>query len=272
MAWGYVNSAIYSSSLIPRFLCKPIRSAVNFVKHQRHHIRFSPLIILNMRYYKIILWSLCWRMIWCRGKDIASALGWINLNYPGLYPEALCMFKISTSGSICFNLGVVASCCAHEIRARDFHLRNAISVVFTIYSLATTCLGRMTIFRWKYIQRKWTRLTTDPLFFRIFVILVDYGDRFLVTVSVINYWKVILIDCWKVSYWYAASVRTFTGWLFESYIIGNIFYRVTHVEAGKNTSIVIPASRKRRQIGNPVISGETVPADLREGSWGLIFG
>jgi hypothetical protein len=34
------------------------------------------------------------------------------------------------------------------------------------------------------------------------------------------------------------------------------------VEAGKNTSTVIPASRKRRQKGNPVVSGETVPADL----------
>jgi hypothetical protein len=37
------------------------------------------------------------------------------------------------------------------------------------------------------------------------------------------------------------------------------------VEAGKNTSTVIPASRKRRQKGIPVVSGETVPADLREG-------
>jgi hypothetical protein len=37
------------------------------------------------------------------------------------------------------------------------------------------------------------------------------------------------------------------------------------VEAVKNTSTVIPASRKRRQKGNPVVSGETVPADLREG-------
>jgi ribosomal protein L28 len=34
------------------------------------------------------------------------------------------------------------------------------------------------------------------------------------------------------------------------------------VEAGKNTST---ASRKRRRKGNPVVSGETVPADLREG-------
>jgi hypothetical protein len=33
---------------------------------------------------------------------------------------------------------------------------------------------------------------------------------------------------------------------------------------GKNTSTVIPVSRKRRQKGNPVVSGETVPADLRE--------
>jgi hypothetical protein len=30
------------------------------------------------------------------------------------------------------------------------------------------------------------------------------------------------------------------------------------VEAGKNTSTVIPASRKRRRKGNPVVSGETV--------------
>jgi hypothetical protein len=37
------------------------------------------------------------------------------------------------------------------------------------------------------------------------------------------------------------------------------------VEAGKNTSTVIPASRKRRQERNPVVSGETAPADLRKG-------
>jgi hypothetical protein len=30
------------------------------------------------------------------------------------------------------------------------------------------------------------------------------------------------------------------------------------VEADKNTSTVIPASRKRRRKGNPVVSGETV--------------
>jgi hypothetical protein len=36
------------------------------------------------------------------------------------------------------------------------------------------------------------------------------------------------------------------------------------VEAGKNTSIVIPASRKRRRKGNPVVSDESVPADLRK--------
>jgi hypothetical protein len=36
------------------------------------------------------------------------------------------------------------------------------------------------------------------------------------------------------------------------------------VEAGKNTSTVVPASRKRRQKGNPVVSGETVPADLKK--------
>jgi hypothetical protein len=38
------------------------------------------------------------------------------------------------------------------------------------------------------------------------------------------------------------------------------------VEAGKNTSTVIPASCKRRQKGNPVVSGETVPANLRKGN------
>jgi hypothetical protein len=37
------------------------------------------------------------------------------------------------------------------------------------------------------------------------------------------------------------------------------------VEAANNTFTVIPASRKRRQKGNLVVSGETVPADLREG-------
>jgi hypothetical protein len=36
------------------------------------------------------------------------------------------------------------------------------------------------------------------------------------------------------------------------------------VEEGKNTSSIIPASRKRRQKGNTGVSGETVPADLRE--------
>jgi hypothetical protein len=43
------------------------------------------------------------------------------------------------------------------------------------------------------------------------------------------------------------------------------FLCLPHVEADKNTSTVIPASRKRRQKGNPVVSGETVPADLRKG-------
>jgi hypothetical protein len=37
------------------------------------------------------------------------------------------------------------------------------------------------------------------------------------------------------------------------------------VKAGKNTSTVIPASCKRQQKGNPVVLGETVPADVRKG-------
>jgi hypothetical protein len=36
------------------------------------------------------------------------------------------------------------------------------------------------------------------------------------------------------------------------------------VEAGKNISTVIPASRKRRPKGNPVVSGETMPADQKK--------
>jgi hypothetical protein len=36
------------------------------------------------------------------------------------------------------------------------------------------------------------------------------------------------------------------------------------MEAGKITSTVIPASRKRRQKAKPVVSDETVPADLRK--------
>jgi hypothetical protein len=36
------------------------------------------------------------------------------------------------------------------------------------------------------------------------------------------------------------------------------------VEAGKNTSTVIPASPKRRQKGNPVVQVRQ-PANLREG-------
>jgi hypothetical protein len=39
---------------------------------------------------------------------------------------------------------------------------------------------------------------------------------------------------------------------------------LARVEAGKNTSTVIPASRKRRQKGSPVVSGETVPANVRK--------
>jgi hypothetical protein len=35
-------------------------------------------------------------------------------------------------------------------------------------------------------------------------------------------------------------------------------HKIPRVEAGKNTSTVIPASRKRRQKGNLVVSDETV--------------
>jgi hypothetical protein len=39
---------------------------------------------------------------------------------------------------------------------------------------------------------------------------------------------------------------------------------LSRVEACNNTSTVIPASRKRRWKGNPLVSDDTVPADLRE--------
>jgi hypothetical protein len=51
-------------------------------------------------------------------------------------------------------------------------------------------------------------------------------------------------------------------WYTGNFILTSALPRV---EAGKNTSTVTPASRKRRQNGNPVVSGETVAADLREG-------
>jgi hypothetical protein len=37
------------------------------------------------------------------------------------------------------------------------------------------------------------------------------------------------------------------------------------VEAGKNTSTVIPANRKRRQKRNPVVSGETASRPKKKG-------
>jgi hypothetical protein len=48
------------------------------------------------------------------------------------------------------------------------------------------------------------------------------------------------------------------------YVLCAFILCLPRVEAGENTSTLIPASRKRRQKGNPVVSGETVPADLRE--------
>jgi hypothetical protein len=43
-----------------------------------------------------------------------------------------------------------------------------------------------------------------------------------------------------------------------------IYLYFPRMEAGKNTSTVIPASRKRRRTGNRISLRETVPADLRE--------
>jgi hypothetical protein len=54
------------------------------------------------------------------------------------------------------------------------------------------------------------------------------------------------------------------AWMFVCVLCAFILC-LPSVEAGKNTSTVIPATRKRRQKGNPVVSGETVPADLRGG-------
>jgi hypothetical protein len=46
--------------------------------------------------------------------------------------------------------------------------------------------------------------------------------------------------------------------------ITQLIVNAPRVEADKNTSTVIPASRKRRQKGNPVVLGETVLADLKK--------
>jgi hypothetical protein len=53
-----------------------------------------------------------------------------------------------------------------------------------VYSLAATCFGHTNIFRWKYTQIELSRLATDPLFLRVFVNMLDYGDRFLVTTEI----------------------------------------------------------------------------------------
>jgi hypothetical protein len=54
------------------------------------------------------------------------------------------------------------------------------------------------------------------------------------------------------------------AWKFV-YVVCAFILCLSRVEGGKNTSTAISASRKRRQKGNPVVSGETVPADLRKG-------
>jgi hypothetical protein len=58
-------------------------------------------------------------------------------------------------------------------QGRDFRLRNAISVVFTIYSLAATCFGCTTIFKRKYIQWKLTNILkiTDALSLELIIII-----------------------------------------------------------------------------------------------------
>jgi hypothetical protein len=68
-----------------------------------------------------------------------------------------------------------------ELGVRHFRLHD-ISVVFTIYFLAATCFGHTTIFKWKYIYIYIYPMEINPtdngsIVFRIFVILVDYGDR-----------------------------------------------------------------------------------------------
>jgi hypothetical protein len=54
------------------------------------------------------------------------------------------------------------------------------------------------------------------------------------------------------------------AWMFMCVLCAFILC-LPRVEAGSNTSTVLPASRKGRRNGNPVVSGETVPADLRKG-------
>jgi hypothetical protein len=49
-----------------------------------------------------------------------------------------------------------------------------------------------------------------------------------------------------------------TSKILDIYIYSPIRLHHPRVEAGKNTSTVIPASRKRQRKGNPVVSDDTV--------------
>jgi hypothetical protein len=72
---------------------------------------------------------------------------------------------------------------------------------FYYYSLAVTCFDLTTIFRWKYIHRKLTLLTTD---IRILVNLIYNGDRFLVTVSMVDFGELTVARCCRS--WCALSM------------------------------------------------------------------
>jgi hypothetical protein len=69
-------------------------------------------------------------------------------------------------------------------------------------------------------------------------------------------------QCWVFAGVVATGKETDDAIMWPSFLL---HMNLPRVEAGKNTSTVIPASRKRRQKENPVVSSETVPADLRKG-------
>jgi hypothetical protein len=75
--------------------------------------------------------------------------------------------------------------CVLDTTSTTFFIQNAFSICH-YFTLAATCFGRTTIFKREFLQRNLPRLTTNQLFFRMFANLVDYGDRFLVTVPVVT--------------------------------------------------------------------------------------
>jgi hypothetical protein len=62
---------------------------------------------------------------------------------------------------------------------------------------------------------------------------------------------------WQLHRWFLTD-NTLKALQELNHLYNSCYYICPRVEAGRNTSAVIPASRKRRREGNPVVSEETV--------------